>query len=371
MKKTITPAQLKAAVPASLRHSLRSTHWFAHSVVRHVENLRFTGKATPHIHVLRDHERKRNWSFFTWLQETYPEQARLFRHTTTHDRNLAPLPGAALFIPWLQDPVRERWLPLYNKVVALEETYGKLGVPVVNSVRMLSNSIKSRALNIIRNEGVRTAHSLHISPETSFEEVATALGLPFIVRNDVGHGGAVHLVQSADDYHTITWSQLPYPVALEYIDTTDAEGYYRKYRYVMMGNEGKMRSLVITPKWMAHSEDRVMQKRFLDEERTLLRTANPHHALFNRLRKRLKFDFVAFDYAFDAQEQLVVWEPNPFPVIIRPYEWQHPELTHHHEAATEIFEMMLWHYLSLAGMAERCPVRPKIAEEAVACNEAL
>ena len=49
------------------------------------------------------------------------------------------------------------------------------------------------------------------------------------------------------------------------------------------------------------------------EELTYLEQPEPNHALFQRVRQSLHLDLVAFDYSYDPQGQLVIWEANPYP----------------------------------------------------------
>ena len=333
-----------------MRRSLRTTDLKLRGLWRRFGNLRFDISAIPHIHVLREREYKRNWTFFNWVEQTHPAAARLFRFTTADDADNTPRGGATLFIPWLQDPVHERAPTLYRKVEKVEMQYRQKGVPVVNPVKVLSNSIKSHALATLRQIGIRTANTLPLTGAMSFEEVADMLGLPFIVRNDLGHGGAVQLVYQASDYDAVAWHKLTQPVAMEFVDTRGLDGLYRKYRYVMVGETGMSRHLVITPQWMAHAADRLTDPQCLAEEIAFFKADNPYHDTFNAARKALQLDFVAFDYSFDAAGQLVIWEPNPFPVLSREEDWHNPNKVYQHHQVSAIYHMLLRYYFTQANL---------------------
>lgn len=276
-------------------------------------HLRFTATGSPHIHFVREAGLRDNWCFFEWLQENDPAAARLFRHTTTGGPLARPSSGTALLIPWLWDPVRERKPALYQRLQSLEARYERAGVPVINPVRHLSNAIKSRALATLRHAGFTAARALPLTPASTFDEIAATVGRPFIVRNDHGSHGYVHLVHTPADFQQVDWSQLPHPVALEYLDIRSADGLYRKYRYLVTGDSGINRHLVIAQSWCVHAEDRVRNQRHVKEELAFLNEPNPHRPALVRAARALKLDFVAFDYSITSSGRLVIWEPNPFP----------------------------------------------------------
>ncbi len=42
------------------------------------------------------------------------------------------------------------------------------------------------------------------------------------------------------------------------------------------------------------------------------------HDILDAARRELEFDIAAFDYSFDANGEIVVWEANPFPDLSTP-----------------------------------------------------
>ncbi|HET8553175.1 MAG TPA: hypothetical protein VFM97_11975 [Gammaproteobacteria bacterium] len=326
----VNPACRQAEPPSSITarvralrgrlHIWRIRHWIrdrpeaiqavAGDTYRH---LHFAATGSRHIHFVREAGLRDNWCFFEWLQEHDPAAARLFRHTTTGGPLARPTSGTSLLIPWLWDPVRERKPALYRRLQALEARYERAGVPIINPVRHLSNAIKSRALATLRHAGFTAARALPLSGHSTFDEITAAVGLPFIVRNDHGSHGYVQLVHTPGDFQQVDWSRLPHPVALEYIDTRSADGLFRKYRYLVTGDSGINRHLIIARPWCVHAGDRVRERAYVDEEVAFLNEPNPHREALVRAARALKLDFVAFDYSVTRSGKLVIWEPNPFP----------------------------------------------------------
>jgi hypothetical protein len=107
-------------------------------------------------------------------------------------------------------------------------------------------------------------------------------------------------------------------VAGEYVDVRSADGWYRKCRYFMAGSRGSPRHLIVSPNWEVRPANRVRTKATREEELAFVTAACPHHALFDAARLALEFEIAAFDYSYDANGGLVVWEVNPYPDISRP-----------------------------------------------------
>jgi glutathione synthase/RimK-type ligase-like ATP-grasp enzyme len=258
--------------------------------------------------------------------------------------------NTALFIPWLQDPVRERNHALFLQIKELERQYEKIGVPIINPVEVLSNSIKSRALEAIARTGLRTARVVQIDQGSIFEMIAANVGLPFIVRNDQGHGGYVRLVQNPEDFQVLAWDRLPHPIALEFIDTRSEDGLFRKYRYLLTGDTGISRHIVISKSWCVHAQGRVHHKQYIEEELKFVNSENPYHDQLNKARQALGIDYVAFDYSLDQQGNLIVWEPNPFPTLWAPFNARDSYFTYQKECIDKVYSHILRYYLERASI---------------------
>ncbi len=233
----------------------------------------------------------------------------------------------------MQDPLRERFPALYGQVRALEEQCAIHGVPVVSPADSLSRSIKSVALPILRRLGVRTATTV---PVTSADDLG--LALPFLVREDRVHSGDMVLVRNDAERAGVSVEGLDHPIAMEYIDVRSSDGFYRKYRYVMVGDVGLPRHLIVSRSWLVRARDRVRTPAVLEEEVAYLQAEDPNRDILRRAQRALGFDVVAFDYSYDRDGRLVVWEPNPFANLWQGfnrdpyYDYQQPFLERIYEA---------------------------------------
>ncbi|HET6567007.1 MAG TPA: hypothetical protein VFG50_03520, partial [Rhodothermales bacterium] len=239
---------------------------------------------------------------------------------------------------------------LYQRLRLLEGKYEQEGVPVVNTIDSLSNSIKSRALEIIGRTGVRTARAVQVDEAWSYDAIVSRVGSPFIIRNDQGHGGYASLIGSYEEFRGIAWGRLSHPLALEFIDTRSEDGLYRKYRYILMGDAGLFRHLLITTSWCAHARDRVRGDAYIKEEMDVMDQACPYHDKLNTARKALGMDYVAFDYSVDRQGGLVVWEPNPFPTLWSRHSARDSYAGYQKAHVGRVCTHLLGYYLNQAGI---------------------
>ncbi|MEM7284053.1 MAG: hypothetical protein AAF438_20795, partial [Pseudomonadota bacterium] len=238
---------------------------------------------------------------------------------------LARLPGfdvsannVSLMVPWLQDPLRDLWPQKYVQASRIQARCLAQGAAVINPVERLSISRKSVSLPLLSEAGVRTAKVVRVDPRQP-ERLLDDLTFPFILRDDIVHGCPTQLINQAADLREVNWSSWSSPIALEFIDTRSPDGFFRKYRYCLFGENGHNRHLIISNEWYVHADQRDFAEAHLAEEADFCHAEkNAHHDAFNQMRLALGLDCVAFDYGFDNQGQLVVWEPNPFPLLYNP-----------------------------------------------------
>ena len=254
-----------------------------------------------------------NDHFISWARTQHPgfgTRLRLAR-LPAFDEDLSDV---ALLVPWLQDPLKEAFPTIYKHALQLQKRCQAMGIPVINPIERLSNSIKSRALPLLASCGARAAKVEIINDVQDFCR-SPSLEFPFFIRDDYEHGCPTRLIQAPADLDTVDWSQWCHPIAVEFIDTRCSDGYYRKYRYYLFGDIGQSRHLVVSGDWNVRAQVRVKDPAFDTDEWEFFSKPNPHHDLFNKLRRALGYDFVAFDYAIDLAGNVVVWEPNPFPIV--------------------------------------------------------
>jgi glutathione synthase/RimK-type ligase-like ATP-grasp enzyme len=300
------------------------------------------------ILVLRDH--RNNWTyndhFLRWLRMHAPDAAALFALGRV-DARVDDWERYALLVPWVQDPVRERFPDVYARMKRHEAACEAHGLAVVNRVDALSNAIKTHAARRMGAAGVRVPRMVSISDPDAFRR-DPSLPPPFLIREDDRHGSRMILIDRPDQLATVAFEHFRTPIAVEFVDTRDADGLYRKYRYLAIGDVGVPRHLRRSRSWNVSRDSRMIDQDSQRAHRCFVAAPDPHHALFQRARQALDLDLVAFDYGYDREGALVVFEPNPLAVHWYPSEAvdaSHPD----HALMRAIYAEMLRFYLDRAG----------------------
>ncbi len=266
------------------------------------------------ILVLRhtDQQPDYNDDLLAWLRRAAPRAAGLFelRRVGFVSRDPARY---ALFLPWLQDPLREEWPEQYAQAKRVEDAILGAGGAVVNPVDQLSNAIKSVASARLRAVGVPMPK---VAPISRSWMLPDGFAFPVIAREDRWHGGPMHLCRDEQELANVPWQSLREPVVVEYRDVRSADGRFRKWRYVVAGENGAPRHLVISRRWVVKAQRRVKDSAVIREELAYTGSReDPNQGVLVRAAKALGLDVVAFDYARTQAGDLVVFEPNPFATL--------------------------------------------------------
>ena len=143
---------------------------------------------------------------------------------------------------------------------------------------------------------------------------------PVFVRGEHDHEGRRSgLLDEISDVHTAIGkvrAEEPDPVDLlvvEYCDTADADGVYRKYSAFKVGDAILARHLFFSRDWHVKQVD-LDDETLLQEERDFVRT-NPHEQQLRMIFELAGVDYGRIDYAF-CEDRIQVWEINTNPTIL-------------------------------------------------------
>lgn len=103
-------------------------------------------------------------------------------------------------------------------------------------------------------------------------------------------------------------------IVVEFCDTIDGEGFYRKYGAYLVNGEVLPRHILFTRHW-APRHPGAMDARMLREEQTYLE-ANPHEAQLRDVAALAGVDYGRIDYGIDTEGALQVWEINTNPALM-------------------------------------------------------
>jgi tetratricopeptide (TPR) repeat protein len=150
-------------------------------------------------------------------------------------------------------------------------------------------------------------------------EAALPFPFPLLARPCGTHGGddfekiadgsalAAFLAQRGDHDHYL----------IEYVDYRSADGYFRKYRFIFVGDQVLPYHLAVGSDWKLHHdstdmEDHVWMQQeeaaFLEDPATAFNIA--HRAALHAIRERIGLDFFGIDCGVDGAGNLVVFEVN-------------------------------------------------------------
>ncbi len=284
--------------------------------------------------------------FLDWVGVNYPDLRRLFELRLLPCR-VRDKDQYLLHIPWLQDPLGD-WSPrAYKQSVKLTADCDRLGIPIVNRVCHHDHATKMEGARRIAQAGLRTPRMTPIIDRPGFQATLCGVETPLIVRENGGHGGRVYVVKTLADAARIPLKCFRAPIAVEFIDVQDFQDrMYRRYRYVVVGDVGVSQGLHVAPNWEARGSNRLANKATRREELAYTSAINPHHAQFVHARRLLELDIVAFDYSYDSDGRIVVWEANLYP------HWPfsiRSECQHRLLMSERIYATKLSYYLQRAG----------------------
>lgn len=248
-----------------------------------------------------------------WVEEHVPEIRGLF------ELRLLPCwifdwSPYALHLPWLQDPVENWSRRAYARACRLAAACDRCRIPVINRVDLLSNAMKSEAASRLSRAGIRTPVMRVIGDHREFRETGCGLALPLFVRENAGHGGLMLRADTERELRAIPLERFRRPIAVELVDVRSPEdGLFRKFRYVVAGRVGVPHHMQVTQDWITRGDIRFHNATTRSQEESYISRPDPHHELFQRARRSLELDFVAFDYGFDRRGELIIWEANPYP----------------------------------------------------------
>jgi len=148
------------------------------------------------------------------------------------------------------------------------------------------------------------------------------LRYPVFLRSEMTHDGALssllrspHDVEAAIGRSLLRGRLLKDLLVVEFVDTADAAGNYRKYSAFVVGDRVLPRSLEIGRNWMLKHSRSEFTLPIMEEERAYM-VGNPHGAELARIFAAARIEYGRIDYAI-ADGRLCTWEINLHPTIGR------------------------------------------------------
>jgi tetratricopeptide (TPR) repeat protein len=209
-------------------------------------------------------------------------------------------------------------LPLAARLVA------RLGKPVINDPAGIQRTTRDAVADLLPGiPGCRVPRILRLAPQGDVSAAALVNMLPFsfpvLARPAGTHGG--------DDFEKIAdceelaslFGQRPDSdhYVIEYIDYASADGHFRKYRFIFVGEKVLPYHLAIGRDWKLHHDNTDMashawmqqeEAAFLNAPGTVF-SAHNYRAL-DAIRERIGLDYFGIDCGLDRGGDIVVFEVN-------------------------------------------------------------
>jgi tetratricopeptide (TPR) repeat protein len=194
-----------------------------------------------------------------------------------------------------------------------------LGKPVVNDPAKIRNTTRDATARALADvEGCRVPRTIRIGAGEGLPG-GLELAFPLLARQAGMHGGDVF--EKLDDVAALTAFLAARAdhdrYVIDYVDYRSKDGFFRKYRFLFVGEEILPYHLAIGDDWKLHRDATEMRSCawMQDEEERFLRApgqvfgASRYQAL-RVIRDRIGLDYFGIDCGLDADGHLVVFEVN-------------------------------------------------------------
>jgi hypothetical protein len=135
-----------------------------------------------------------------------------------------------------------------------------------------------------------------------------------LLHDDAALADAIRLAHAVDP-------ELDDVLVVEFCDTADREGVYRKYSAFVLGDAVIARHVLFSRDWHLKEPD-LVDDAYVAEELAYVHT-NPHEALLRPLFELAHIEYGRIDYAL-RDGRIQVWEINTNPTIVIPTSLNHP-----------------------------------------------
>jgi hypothetical protein len=297
-----------------------------------------------------------NNGLLRWLEQNFPEiRSRIdlrlmptFNLPIGVESKQFKLSPYRLAMQWLQDPIPAWSQSVHRRAITFAGKLKAAGVPCINSPAVLLNAEKAATGRLAQVPGIRTPRTAYLSAPGDLEAFQQLINGPVVVRSDWSHGETLCRVESQDrlPWHIIR--SMLHPIAVEFIDTSDSNGIFWKYRYLAAGTYGVSVHMIGSTHWEVRGKNKLTSSAELAPERGFISRPNADHQRLQAVRAALALDTVALDYALDRKGSLVIWEANPCPGL-----WFGPpsdRLTYRDEAIHRSYAALTGAYLDQAGI---------------------
>lgn len=194
-----------------------------------------------------------------------------------------------------------------------------LGKPVVNDPAKIQNTTRDATARALADvEGCRVPRTVRIAAGEGLPD-GLDLVFPLLARQAGMHGGDAF--EKLDDVAALTAFLAAHAdhdrYVIDYIDYRSTDGFFRKYRFLFVGEDILPYHLAIADDWKLHRDATEMGRHLWmqEEEERFLRAPEQvfgyaQYEALRVIRDRIGLDYFGIDCAVDRNGHLVVFEVN-------------------------------------------------------------
>ncbi|WP_027489058.1 tetratricopeptide repeat protein [Allorhizobium undicola] len=201
-------------------------------------------------------------------------------------------------------------------VEVLAESFGR---PIINHPARIFGTDRASIARRLQDVSHAVMPMTRRIEAAELKEAAESLALPVILRHAGTHGGdRMELLDTADAVKAFAEEAADASLYLtDYVDYASADGFFRKYRWVFVGEEILPYHLAIGDGWKVHhAATRMKDEAWMrDEELDFLNNPGRYFsadamAALDEIRRRIGLDYFGIDCGLDRQGRVVVFEVN-------------------------------------------------------------
>jgi len=144
-------------------------------------------------------------------------------------------------------------------------------------------------------------------------ENLNAIKFPVFLRQEDDHNGNMTPLIHNQSNLNIALKKFPDSLIVEYIDTSDTDGVFRKYSVYRLGDDFLPRHILFSKNWMLKEVD-IYDTSFFEEEKEFILT-NPHKDVLIDIFNIANIQYGRVDYSF-YKGKIQVWEINTNPTLM-------------------------------------------------------
>lgn len=191
------------------------------------------------------------------------------------------------------------------------------GAPIINEPNAVLATSRTALPDLLRDVEDVVAARVRLLPRERIEEAQ--VGWPRLLRAPGYHSGQHFvLVRGAEELDAAA-AALPGAelLAIQYIDTRGEDGFFRKYRVIIVDGTLYPLHLAVSENWKVHyfsagmaenPEGRAEEARFLESMQSAI--GDRACAALERIARRLALDYAGIDFGLDREGRVVVFEAN-------------------------------------------------------------